>query len=55
MLKNLNEPKFSYVSIKTQLGAKAGGTCLVLNEFTILMRHEKRDVKNGTSPKTLVN
>ena len=51
MLKKLGEPQFSYVSIKTTrvpAKAKAGGTCLILNEFAIMMRHEKCDFKNWT-------
>ena len=55
MLKNLGQPKILYVLIKTTTGpAKAGGTCLILNEFAILMRHKNGDFKSWTWPKTLV-
>ena len=50
MLKKLGKPKFSYLTIKetTKGLAKAGGTCLQLNKFAILMPY-----KNWTLPKTL--
>ena len=33
--------------------AKAEGTCLTLNDFALLMRHEECDLKIGTLPKNL--
>ena len=53
MLKKLGEPKLSYVSIKTTRGpAKAGGTCLILDEISILMGQEKCGFKIWTLRKT---
>ena len=47
--KKLDEPKYAIISIKTTRGpAKGGGTRLTMNEFSILMQHEKNDFKSWT-------